>query len=103
MKHIAYLNGTEFTYDGELPCTHVVIGQRDIDSERPEVAEVLTPAEQVALAKFAHDCTAGRYSMRPLEWASDMEEAEKLAEHFRAMNCWLNVQIIPVNTVIENA
>lgn len=103
MKHIAYLNGTEFTYDGELPCTHVVIGQRDIEGERPKVAKVLTPAEQVALAKFAHDATAGRYSLRPLEWATDMEEAEKLAERFRAEGCWLHVRIIPVDTVLENA
>lgn len=104
MKHVIYLNGTEYTYDGELPCTHAVIGQRDIAKERPtfERAIGLTDEQQTALAKFAHNATSGRYTVKPLEWCEDEAEAEALSARFQGEG-WINVRIVPVNAVIENA
>jgi len=104
MKHVLYLHGTEYTYDGEIACTHVVMGQRDIAKERPafELATNLTNEQQIELAKFAHDATSGRYSIKPLEWCEDEAEAEALAARFQA-DGWINVSIVPVNDVIANA
>lgn len=104
MKHILYLNAREFAYDGELPCTHAVIGQRDIAKERVDLPDpaTMTPAQYALRAKFVRDEIAGRYAVKPLEWAEDEKEAQELAAHFLAAG-WLNVRIVPVDTVIENA
>jgi hypothetical protein len=104
MKHCLYLHGTEYTYDGVLPCTHVVVGQRDIAREKPAFAEGtrLTGQQQTELAKFAHNATSGRYSIKPLEWCEDEAEAEALAARFQAEG-WINVSRVPVSDVIENA
>ena len=37
MKHLLHFGGIEYTYDGELPCSHVVIGQRDVEKENPNI------------------------------------------------------------------
>ena len=104
MKHVLYLHGTEYTYDGELPCTHAVIGQRDIAKERPafEHGTGLTNAQQIELAKFAHNATSGRFTVKPLEWCEDEAEAEAFAARFTGEG-WINVSIVAVNDVIENA
>ena len=104
MKHVLYLHGTEYTYDGELPCTHAVIGQRDIAKERPAFDRAIGPTseQQNALAKFAHNTTSGRYTVKPLEWCEDEAEAEALLARFQSEG-WINLKIVPVNAVIENA
>jgi len=102
MKHVIYLNGTEYTYDGEIACTHVVMGQRDIAKERPAFERATTNEHQIELAKFAHDATSGRYSIKPLEWCEDEAEANAFVTRFQAEG-WINVSIVPVNDVIENA
>jgi len=104
MKHELYLDGKSFTLDGELPCTHVVIGQRDIEKERVEAPPPDNRDTELLArrSKFVHDEIGGRYALRPLEWAKDTKEAEKLAKQF-AKKGWINVKILPVDTVIENA
>lgn len=104
MKHCIYLNGTEYNYDGELPCTHAVIGRRDIAKERPafELETNLTSEQRIQLSKFAHNATAGRYSLKPLEWCESTAEAEALASRFKSEG-WIEVRIVSVDTVIENA
>jgi hypothetical protein len=104
MKHCLYLNGTEYTYDGVLPCTRVVIGQLDIAKERPafEQATNLTNEQQIELAKFAHNATSGRFAVKPLEWCEDEAEAEAFVARFQSEG-WINVSIVPVSDVIENA
>ncbi len=104
MKHIIYLHGTEYIYDGELPCNYAVIGQRDLAKEQPafDRAIVLTSEQQNALAKFAHNVTSGRYTVKPLEWCKDEAEAETLSARFQSEG-WINLNIVPVNAVIENA
>lgn len=104
MKHVLYLHGTEYTYDGEIACTHVVMGQRDIAKERPafEQATNLTNAQQIELSKFAHNATSGRYSIKPLEWCENEAEAEAFVARFQSEG-WINVSIVPVSDVIENA
>ena len=104
MKHVLYLHGTEYTYDGEIACTHVVMGQRDIAKERPafELATNLTNAQQIELAKFAHNATSGRYAIKPLEWCEDEAEAAALTARFQG-DGWINVSVVPVDAVIENA
>lgn len=104
MKHVIYLHGTEYTYDGELPCTHAVIGQRDIAKERPTFAHGtgLTEQQQIELAKFGHNATSGRFSIKPLEWCENEAEAQAFVTRFQGEG-WINVEIVPVNDVIENA
>ena len=104
MKHEIYLGGKAFAYDGALLCTHCVIGQRNIEAERVEVplpnnedAELLNRRK-----KFVYNKIGGRYSLKPLEWAENIEEAEKLVNRFCAED-WINVKIVPVDSVIENA
>ena len=106
MKHIIHLQGQSFTYCGEIRCTHVVIGRRDIGSERvaepegrpgtPEYAE-----QYEKRLAFVRNETGGRYALKPLEWAVDEEEAEKLAAHF-ALEGHIDISIAPVSAVIEN-
>lgn len=97
MKHELHLGGIQYTYDGEIACTHAVIGQRDTEKERPEPG-----ASAAARMKYANDTTAGRYALKPLEWAADESEAQALAAQFTAAG-WINVSIVPVSAVIENA
>ena len=104
MKHQIYLGGKIFAYDGVLPCTHCVIGQRNIETERVEMpspdnkdAELLNYRK-----KFVYNQISGRYALRPLEWAENIEEAEKLVDRF-SVEDWINVKIVPVDSVIENA
>lgn len=104
MKHELYLNGKAFTYDGVLPCTHCVIGQRDSEQERVEPPPPDNKNTELLArrSKFVHDEIGGRYAVRPLEWATDEKEAQELAARFLAAG-WINVRIVPVDTVIENA
>jgi hypothetical protein len=104
MKHEIYLGGKAFAYDGVLPCVYCVIGQRNIETERVDVpppsnedAELLDRRR-----KFVYNEIGGRYSLRPLEWAESIEEAEMLVARFCAED-WINVKIVPVDSVIENA
>jgi hypothetical protein len=104
MKHEIYFGGKAFAYDGVLPCTHCVIGQRNIETERVEAP--LPTNEDTELSsrrkKFVYDEIGGRYALKPLEWAENIEEAKKLVDRFCAED-WINVKIVLVDSVIENA
>jgi len=104
MKHHLYLGGKVFVYDGVLPCTHCVIGQRNIEIERVELPSSDNEDKELLnrRKKFVYNEISGRYALKPLEWAENMEEAEKLVDRFCAED-WINVKIVPVNSVIENA
>ena len=104
MKHLLHLGGIEYTYDGELPCSHVVIGQRDVEKENPNIntSKPLSQSDHAKLSKFVHDQTSGRFAVKPLEWCESETEAKHNVKRFRADGC-INIRIAEVNAVIENA
>lgn len=116
MKHRFYLDRKAFTYDGEIPCTHVVIGQRDQAAAEEKLrgelsakdyaiaiaSGKLTEEQRVARAAFVFDLNRGWYALKPLEWAVSEADAETIAEDFKA-DGWLNVAIREVSQVITHA
>ncbi len=105
MKHILYLDNRSHRYEGEIPCTHVVVGRRDPASDDPG-KEPHPNAEGFASwhqrrRTFVSNQAHGRYRRKPLEWAESEAEASALVGRFRH-DGWLDVVILPISTVDRN-
>lgn len=104
MKHNYYSqDGRKFSVDGEIPYSHIVMGQRDEEAARKQIPETrgktnrdFSAQELADIAKFTYDSTHGWYAFKPLAWASSEDEANALAEKFKADN-WINVEVKQIN------
>ena len=81
--------GIKFQIDTELEMTHVVMGQRDQQSDEKNLPDTkgktekdFTPDQLVEIAKFKAKCQNGWYAFKPLAWATSIEEANAYIEKF---------------------
>lgn len=102
MRHTYYFEGTAVHYDGEFRCPLVVIGQRNVENFKVKFVDPKNPTEEEAAANrhFCRDRMKGKFTLRPLEWCENQEEAEKMQAHFETLG-FINVSIERVKTIRE--
>lgn len=115
MRHIIHIGPRQFRNESEIAYTHVLIGNRDKEHARPDIApekistigrrteeQKLTPEEKQALHDFSRKEIEGYFDVKPLVWCVSAEEAEAKKELFQAPE-WQRLSVVPVALTIPNA
>lgn len=119
MKTYLHHEGIRFSIDSRRAFTHVVLTRENKEPLIPE-GRRLTHAEITAhpesarlmdeLTKFATEEVAGRFALKPAEWAESLDEAEQIAAANREEKLedgttpkWSEVVVKPVGGRLKHA
>lgn len=117
MKTFIFLGGVRFSIDSRRTFTHCVLTRETKVEPRgrsmtPKEIREHEEAEKIhdELSVFAREEVAGRFALKPADWATSEEEANNMANHYHGdlledgkTSKWSEVVVKPIDGTLDHA